>query len=428
MASSFPEVIKSLPPVQDTAICDYVMRPYASTTVTKGQTSVNSGTLGKSNLVYCMRSTPYKPGRLKCTSFKARKMEGTGFHDRITFNQKVGYPAPMCVISGQIASMYAVPVYDQRYTSIGTVSDIGLGEALINATARSKAEMQNVGVMLAEARETLNFLRNPVSSLVKNSRKWYNAALASASGRKGRHGSKQLSALIDALADTWMSYRYGLTPLMSDISGILEGFDRKQETYMQASRAQNSVRLSSTYSESVKTILFLMLRLKVETTTDLSAHATVYWKDNLTIANDVYYSEMLGLNASALPLLAWEKVPLSFVLDWFYGVGSFIRAVTPMASRTILGNSVSLKETTTIKYSFLDTTTWYSAWPKADQCTAQHFRTTSTIDRRPNQSLPCVPQWNHNTLGLQRSADSLALLWNRLPGIFQDPRRVSHLL
>lgn len=424
MASTFPEVVKSWPPVQDTAVCDLVYRPYASDTTYTGKTSVNSATLGSSNLVYCTRSTPWKPGRLKCTRFQARKQVGIGTHDRVAYNEKVRYPAPMCIISGQIASMYGPSIADQRPTAISAVSEIGMGEALINATAGAKSIADDVGLMAAEARETLEFLRNPVSSLVKNSRRWYNAALRSAGGRKGSHGSRQIKAIYDALADTWMSYRYGLTPLMQDITGLLDGLDLKQESYLKAARASNSIQLSSTVLESVKTILWLKLRMKMETTSTLSAAAVVYYRDNLSVSNSQRISEALGLNAAQALSTAYELVQLSFVLDWFYGVGNFIRAVSPMGSRKIQGNSISLKEETVVKVSFLDTQTTYSNWPKAEQCTATHWRTTSTIDRRPNQPLPCTPQWNHSLLGLQRSADSLALLWQRLPGIFTGLPRV----
>lgn len=49
----------------------------------------------------------------------------------------------------------------------------------------------------------------------------------------------------------------------------------------------------------------------------------------------------LGLDLSGVLGAAWERIPYSFVLDWFVDMGSWLKAIVPVSGVTTLGNSVS---------------------------------------------------------------------------------------
>jgi hypothetical protein len=124
----------------------------------------------------------------------------------------------------------------------------------------------------------------------------------------------------DKVASYWLSYQYGLKPLMNDIYQMLETIENgiKQEV------PGVSVKVRRKDNPYPKPTLW-------------SGYEA--WKENwenergvevsyaFKISNPFLYT--LSQYGITNPLeLAWDLVPLSFAVDWFTGAGAFIRSLT----------------------------------------------------------------------------------------------------
>jgi hypothetical protein len=159
------------------------------------------------------------------------------------------------------------------------------------------------------------------------------------SGLRGLLG-KLLPSSPKKLANDFLAYRYGITPLVSDLSGsveaIAEYFDSNPKVY---TRSRSRV-LIDNGNQAATTIL-----------NDFSRKVLVD-KVSIEIAYKVTYA-IEGLGTRRLTELGftnpvnveWELVPFSFVVDWFLPIGNYLRSLTSF-------NQLAVKEchrTTVIK-------------------------------------------------------------------------------
>lgn len=148
---------------------------------------------------------------------------------------------------------------------------------------------------------------------------------------RSRHGSRALKAAaslhpskllkssnkaLRKLGGDWMTYRYGIMPLVYSYRDIQKLLKRGQEV-----RTYKSRTISPTQTGSY-----------------LPPSTSSYWvKDmvgNVTVRGEVFQyftsseiARLSGLGVNPL-VTAWELIPYSFVLDWFVNVGNYIAART----------------------------------------------------------------------------------------------------
>lgn len=404
---SWPEVVKKHPFQPTASKVKYYYVPYLQTTVYEGNLDLGSK-VGTSNLVWCTNKSPFRPGQVKLTRFDATRRMASSEPESYYF--KSSGTKPMIVkLDGCYASTYGSVLSDVTLSSVPSVWDESLaGEALVKAMAKMKAPSQDVGVMLAEFRETLEFLRNPLKGVVDYVRTWWRDATR---GRRHRPTSA-----VDALSDSWMSYRYGLRPLLYDVSSIMQGL-RVRQTDLQIERAAAKGALVTSVTDAWSAYT-LNLKFKNRTTTKswVEAHASQLYRESASVDNYTFLLESLGLDAFALPSLIWEMVPLSFVVDWFFNVGTWLKAIQPSARYNPMGNSISVVSRSVTEIKCVDAACYYAALsPQVPRYTSVHRMEYNTINRKPNQSLPFRPQWTFKGLSFARQADALSLVWQRLP-------------
>lgn len=130
--------------------------------------------------------------------------------------------------------------------------------------------------------------------------------------RKMRHAPSRVAS------NLWLEYTYGVKPLMSSIQGIMAEAVNPQEGLVQI-RVRGS---KQEYSE-VKQSSALLSNAK-DLHKVLASYRTEYFC--CYNPNNALLLERLGRVSSLNPIsIAYELIPYSFVVDWFYDLGGYLR-------------------------------------------------------------------------------------------------------
>lgn len=265
-------------------------------------------------------------------------------------------------------------------------------------------DLWDAGVFLGELTETIGMLVNPFAGLRKVLR------------HKNFRDPKKL---VNASANTWMEFRYGIMPFANDIAAIAALFSKralKAETHINRA-TKGSAPLTSRSRGTVTSTVgnFWLERQYASTFEDKYTSGVGY------ITKPGIYSHLhsYGLAVQDVPNLLWELTPLSFVVDWFYSVGPWIRAITPNPSVAVLGSYTSRKLVEN-GVCTCKSVTYSNGKVPGNNHMEWLFE---SLERRSGTALPALPARTMDFSNLKRSIDSAALLWQRLPSAWIHARR-----
>lgn len=158
-------------------------------------------------------------------------------------------------------------------------------------------------------------------------------------------GVKKVSDLPKGIANGWLAYKFGWLPLITDVYNM-HGAIKKQlnrpALKTVKGRAVTSLMYSTPYRAGV-TLKGIDVRKGCQI-------GVTYRVSNETLA---------ALNALGLinPLsLAWELLPMSFVVDWFIPVGSFLESLSAPVGLTFLHGYVTRYAYGDIEYTWTEPT------------------------------------------------------------------------
>jgi hypothetical protein len=152
----------------------------------------------------------------------------------------------------------------------------------------------------------------------------------------------------DFLASTWLEYKYGWTPLLSDV------YDQAKALATHMVERSNVVRREST-KISEEDEAFLSYTDPGNATWTLDGRRV----EKRSVFQLVRYSipesqikamDTFGLNNPLL--LAWELLPFSFVADWFLPIGNALEQLTATNGLIFHGSARSIKIEKKLSYSF----------------------------------------------------------------------------
>jgi hypothetical protein len=273
----------------------------------------------------------------------------------------------------------------------------------------------NLATDLAELSETIAMIRDPVCEFVKMLRtptEWRSKASLAATVKRRVNAR----AYADQTASSWLLYRYGLVPLAKQIESYLEYFSSQLENVElhKLRRAKGSCKAGGDVSFSYSNIT-------TPFNVKLSFQGSINYKVKSTTST--YYTfigiptkqERLGLSALDIPEAVWERLYLSFVWDWFIGIGDWLAGLKFDLYRELTGMCTSHKvvETCTISCTKATNSTGTIIY---DTPSDVFSTTTERLVRvvNPNSSLPRIPVVN-SAMNLLRQIDAVTLLWQRLP-------------
>lgn len=421
----FPEVIKTRPPSVSTAVVKYTYRYNGNTII--GDTNVTSAQLGESNLVHCVgpRKWPKPDDEFKVVLNRFRARKTTQFCSEDTITTKVNsYPDYWATISGPLAgyNFPSVPMGAANVMPPDSWNQDAAVAALIKAYEDVVAMEVGIGLIWAEAAETASFLKNPVAQLSKLYKEWFKAAKYASLAR--RYGGYSKAAL-EALSSSWLSFRYGIVPLVMDIQSILDVTSSllNTEKLYRAKGRSPVVTLGSSSKVIKYSIVGITMEWDQKTTKEVVANARVYFKVTNSATKLSLMLDKLGLSPHMVPSLIYEKIPYSFVLDWVVNVGDWLAAVTPKSNYETIANCVTCKTVTTIERtsrSVVDT--YKNSYPR---CASKMVSTTEVVDRQVDLPFPSLPPVVVNLRDFRRVIDAIFLVWQRLPKRYgQKPKGV----
>lgn len=187
---------------------------------------------------------------------------------------------------------------------------------------------------LAEGKESirlivslLNSLIHPLQTFKKEKEALYKSF--------HRGEIKTYSHLLKRVADAWMTYRYGIGPIIMSIQDIMKVLKLKDSVF-HTERTGESIDVSG----FDPTILLKPEVYLAETATGKITVRAV-GKDGYSVGSTIQVVDLIGFN----PILtAWEKIPYSFVVDWALNVGDYLNGITSsltqLSDQRVLGYSV----------------------------------------------------------------------------------------
>ncbi len=182
------------------------------------------------------------------------------------------------------------------------------------------------------------------------------------------------------LADLWLTYQYGVKPLISDILHA-QDFVFRQPGFV-LSRGQ----ASELWSQSA---LILNNSLWMVTASDERTR----WGCNTQVAYTVDSPFLAGVNSLGFAnpaLLLWELIPFSFVVDWFINVGEVVSTMNQGAGLSFLFGSRTrwLKPNYHVEWRpALDPNREFLGTPFSETCQGGIFYHREVLDNFPTPSL-----------------------------------------
>lgn len=279
-------------------------------------------------------------------------------------------------------------------------------QLLVEVIAKAHSPDFNGSLFAAEAIKTMGLFTNPVKGIGK--------LLAKMIKRRTAFIDKGLT-LTAASSKAWLQYRYGWKPLMYDVRDLSVALLKSERVPGLVLRAR--VKRDLVYrNTSAQSLLWGNTSWRVYGTTKRDHHITVRSGVRYRITDssvNQFRSSSLGLSLDNVVSTAWEIVPFSFVLDWFYNVGDWLRAITPAPGVSIESTYVSTQQLRSYHTIFdrMDVAKYAgsSIWT-TNPGFSDYRKTVLFKDRAVNLPVPTHPIITPDMLSLARQADSFALI------------------
>lgn len=212
----------------------------------------------------------------------------------------------------------------------------------------------------------------------------------------GYHLAKEFTA--KQLSDRYMELRYAIRPLLYDAIGIIEALDKDRKKPRSTFRATSQDGLEDE-DFSVTPITYTGAKahgwdLETRRSTTLFAEC----KAGVLTEMDLESSPWNVWGITQPFESAWELIPFSFIVDWFFNVGDTLAAWTPNYGFQALTSWYTLETIWVQRVDLTYTNVWYTDsqsfdWLACDGILTNCFMETTEIvkTRVPNPSLSIIP-------------------------------------
>lgn len=186
------------------------------------------------------------------------------------------------------------------------------------------------------------------------------------------------------LASDWLAYRYGWRTLMydiQDISAAIESLNNYRNRYSEKAGTTTTFTERSTSS---------LVKAHYTLTTDVESKVTIGVRGSVVADIEVPAFQFNPLST------AWELIPFSFIVDWFYSVGTALSAMSFLSLQTDYQASVGYQINVERKLEsyisdFGPTYSGGSEWQTGNCEAMLRDRVPATIPKLPHMTLKLSP-------------------------------------
>lgn len=277
--------------------------------------------------------------------------------------------------------------------SLLSLPDAGLAEQAGTQAAAGVKSPEFAGtVFIAEARETIQLLRNPLRS-------WLDF-LKKMRLQKNRSFRRRGMTTFEFISDSWLTYRYGVRPIVKDAQDAVKAIEvlkvPRPERFTSRGYASNSGTIDTEKYEN-------FIRTKATTSKEVSVRAGAIYETSAWL-------DTFGVGYGQLPIAVWETIPFSFVVDWFVNVGTYIEAISPKGAVNILGTWTTRRtERTTTSLCYFENVA--SGYVLTSEGGDHEVLRDVELARNPGISVKLVSKVSplSGDLGTKRIVDAIAL-------------------
>lgn len=285
-----------------------------------------------------------------------------------------------------------------------TWDGVAASHSLQKALAKMNEADLDLGLMLGELRETISGLAKPLSALRKYVELYH---------KLSRLGKRPKSTdTLDMLSGSWLEWRYGVCPLISDIQAIIEHI-KAQSRAIDGKLLRKRGKVELPVKRAAHTASsypgYFHLQGKVDVTVTTKYVSKVFYR----LVEPLSFNDQYGIGWDSLPSIAWELTPLSFVWDWFFSVGSWLKSVQTSNAREFVG-SVTSQKTTVEAVSSLSSVKFFGQVLVQFSGGSFHSK-VERLDRRVNHTVAISPLLNRGVLSVKQQVDAMSLIWQRMP-------------
>lgn len=203
---------------------------------------------------------------------------------------------------------------------------------------------------------------------------------------------------IGAFGNAWLEYRYAVRPLISDIANAVNVIRTilARHRRFTARGKETTVFDNASYLVDDPSPLDRILceDLKVERKGSFKASAGVLYVIETTLDA---FSSILALDQPIASL--YELVPFSFMLDWFIGVGDWLRSLNKSSGLGMLSSWITLTTREMIKTTPTNARMRYMPsdthqWVLRQYTPGSSFSDTVRVWRYPNPPIPPLPSFD----------------------------------
>lgn len=156
-----------------------------------------------------------------------------------------------------------------------------------------------------------------------------------------------------SLANVFLAYRYGVAPLMSDIDGAAQFLAER----IQGFRPLTVKAKQKAIIQTVDSVTYSSDPTAMGWINTVSKKVTVQVKYSLDFKiSDQLLNDLSRLGFTSPANVAWELTPFSFIFDWFFPIGEYIKALSAMEGLELksIWKTTSVKEEITYSTKFFD--------------------------------------------------------------------------
>lgn len=340
-----------------------------------------------------------------CNISKVRRVtdyiDGANSKEYMEMKQVYGFTR----VWGNVAGYYANEAeFPKHYRPIGSMSELEtrmIDRAVVSVYAKMKSPKFDGLTNLGELKETVKGMLNPLSGMKGILKK------VTKSNRKSYRKKSSENTYLEHVNGQWLEYRNSLMPLVLTVQDGLEAatWQLKGSGYMtQVTHAGERTTYPAVFNALERRHWYIPVQFNLSTEHDVRVGAAL--ASRLKIDENNFW----GLSLMDVPSTAWELVTLSFVVDWFFNVGDWIRAVTPDPARTVLSSSVSIrrKRVTRLELTHYLANERPEYWRSFSKNNVA-VREEAVLVRYLNPDLPVLPVYDDKSLSWMRQLDAFAL-------------------